>query len=132
MNVIFAGRHILKTTFQEKYIKKILSQDISSLKLINKKNHKGKIDTIIFAITSANQKNTRYNPISFEYRLLGFDRFCENIKKKVSFNSHILGIPRYKDNENFIKTIPLTQNMSKTAKKMTCDYLELDGCKNCF
>ena len=65
--LLFPGRHLLNTTFQKKYLDRILSLSVGEMDILGPKNLNGKdkIDEIIFAVTSANQANSRYNPVPF-------------------------------------------------------------------
>lgn len=102
VNLLLPGRQLVTTTFQEECIKDALSKNIENLDLYNSKKFKDKkINKIIFAITSFNQDNSRYNPISFYHRFLGVDRFCQEFKKSFNIKYSIFGIPHYNVIPNF-------------------------------
>jgi len=61
MHLLIPGRHHLLTIFQNHY----LLQTIKSQK----------VDSIIFAVTSANHSNTRRNPLPFYLRALAIEEF---------------------------------------------------------
>jgi len=117
--LLFPGRHLANTKFQEDYISKILQIPIKDLKT-TKKIHKikGKIDKIIFAITSCNQQNSRYNPIPFHVRAISVDRFANKIKEKLNINYHIVGIPHYQDTKRFAE-YTLKEIKEQTEGKLT-------------
>lgn len=56
---------------------------------------------MVFAITSANQENSRFNPIPFHIRAIGVDRFARLIQQHTACNYRILGIPHYGHTDNF-------------------------------
>lgn len=99
--LLFPGRHLVNTRFQEQYLKRVLSEPPATLPGFNA----GCVaiskppTEIIFAITSANQENSRYNPIPFHIRAVGVDRFARQIQKP--FRYRVLGIPHYGHTKNF-------------------------------
>ena len=102
VNLLLPGRQLVTTSFQEECIKDILSKNIKDLDLYNKRAFKDKkINKIIFALTSFNQDNSRYNPISFYHRFAGVDRFCQEFKKSFNIKYLIFGIPHYHVVANF-------------------------------
>ena len=101
--LLFPGRHLVNTTFQEQYLKRVLTEPVNSLPgfvaggfIIAKP-----LVEIIFAITSANQENSRFNPIPFHIRAVGVDRFARQLQQQVAFRYRVLGIPHYGQTENF-------------------------------
>ncbi len=56
---------------------------------------------VVFAITSANQENSRFNPIPFHIRAVGVDRFARQLQKQTPFRYRVLGIPHYGHTKNF-------------------------------
>lgn len=101
--LLFPGRHILQTVFQENYLKEILNNRISQLKTTGNVflHPEEKIDGVVFAITSANRDNSRYNPVSFHERAIGIDRFWKEIVNGTTSRYFILGIPDYKLTNKF-------------------------------
>src|SRR5262249_28047287 len=55
---------------------------------------------LIFAITSANQENSRFNPVPFHIRAVGVDRFARQLQEQISFRHGIFGIPHYGHTRN--------------------------------
>lgn len=141
MNILFPGRHLVNTRFQEEYLYEFLgknscylddlvfaskeNKDVQNNKDINAKNdttiskdnlnnknitiNKDNIinddpiiNRVIFAITSANRQNSRLNPIDYEKRILGIDRFSQSLRKRYPFmNYRIIGIPDFGITKNF-------------------------------
>ena len=107
INLLFPGRHLLNTKFQEKYLSNILTHDVSDLPLLNKRDWpKGaRVTNIVFTITSANQENSRYNPLPFYIRAIGVDRFVGQFRKLMGISYQIIGIPHFDKNEHFAEFI---------------------------
>ncbi len=101
--LLFSGRHLLNTEFQRKYLLDILQLPIGKMKTLNKfaGNGDDKIDHIIFAVTSANQENSRYNPVPFYLRALGLDRFSKEYRDLLNIKFDILPIPHFNTAQNF-------------------------------
>ncbi len=59
------------------------------------------IDQIVFALTSANQQNSRYNPIPFYVRALGVDRFAQSLEAAFDCRYRMIGIPHYPPTPRF-------------------------------
>lgn len=91
MYLFFPGRHLLTTKFQEEYLWKILKE--------NEINNK--ITDIIFAVTSSNQENSRYNPLAFYLRALGLDRFSREFSEKLGVKNYIVPIPHLQNSTKF-------------------------------
>jgi SAM-dependent methyltransferase len=101
--LLFPGRHLVNTTFQEQYLKRALTEPAKSLPgfiagnvTLNKPPSE-----IIFAITSANQENSRFNPIPFHIRAVGVDRFARQLQQNAPFRYRVFGIPHYGHTNNF-------------------------------
>lgn len=101
--LLFPGRHLVNTTFQEQYLNRVLTGPPESLPGFMA----GKVKTskppaeIIFAITSANQENSRFNPIPFHIRAVGVDRFARQVQKQTPVRYRVFGIPHYGHTKNF-------------------------------
>lgn len=91
--LLFPGRHLVNTRFQESYLKKLLSANPSQMPglLPGRQVPTDNVDQIIFAITSSNQANSRYNPIPFHLRAVSVDRFARGF----GVDHRIFGIPHY-------------------------------------
>jgi SAM-dependent methyltransferase len=122
--LLFPGRHLVNTTFQERYLKRVLGEAPSSLAgFIPGRTVPSKAPTeIIFAITSANQENSRFNPIPFHIRAVGVDRFARQLQTETKLRYRLFGIPHYGHTKNFatftIKEIAL---QSEYAIQLTPD-----------
>ena len=68
--LLFPGRHLVNTRFQENYLRRILSASPKQLPgfIAGGVEWNASPSEIIFAITSANQENSRFNPIPFHVR----------------------------------------------------------------
>jgi SAM-dependent methyltransferase len=101
--LLFPGRHLVNTTFQEQYLKRVLTEPPAAIPgFIAGNTELSKPPTeIIFAITSANQENSRFNPIPFHIRAVGVDRFARQLQNLIPFHYRVLGIPHYGHTKNF-------------------------------
>ena len=101
--LLFPGRHLVNTAFQQGYLKRVLTEPPDSLRgFIAGRCVPGEPPTeIIFAITSANQENSRFNPIPFHIRSVGVDRFARLLQADLSFRYRVYGIPHYGHTANF-------------------------------
>jgi hypothetical protein len=101
--LLFPGRHLVNTTFQADYLRRVLSQPPASLPgfLPGKFALEEPTGEILFSITSANQENSRFNPIPFHIRAVGVDRFARLVQSKSGFRYRVFGIPHYGHTKNF-------------------------------
>lgn len=101
--LLFPGRHLLNTTYQAQYLRQILQIPLNELDFWQEKSppFTEPIDQIIFAVTSANQQNARYNPIPFYVRALGVDRFAQSLEAAFDCRYRIIGIPHYPPTPRF-------------------------------
>lgn len=99
--LLFPGRHLLNTRFQEKYLHQVLGGKVDSLPGLQPGvNVPGEpIHQVVFAITSSNQANSRYNPVPFYIRAIGVDRFARSLDLPIPFS--IFGIPHYGHTTSF-------------------------------
>src|SRR3989344_932353 len=95
--LLFPGRHLAITKFQERYLREILARPIHELG--------EKIDTVIFAVTSSNQEHSRYNPIPFYLRAIGIDRFARSLREELGISFRVVGIPHFDPNERFVELL---------------------------
>ena len=79
--LLFPGRHLLTTRFQEQYLADLLRTN--------------NFTEVVFAITSANQANSRYNPLPLEVRAVGVDRFARDICGLAGVRWRIVPVPHY-------------------------------------
>ena len=88
--LLFPGRHLVNTRFQEEYL-------FRHVKL--------PIDHLVFAITSCNQSHSRYNPIAFHIRAIGVDRFARGVAQVLGVRYSIVGIPHHRPDDDFCELI---------------------------
>jgi len=99
--LLFPGRHLLNTRFQEDYLHQVLATASGTLPGLQAGPTvpQEPITQIIFAITSSNQANSRYNPVPFYIRAIGVDRFARSLQASAPFS--IFGIPHYGHTTSF-------------------------------
>lgn len=99
--LLFPGRHLVNTRFQEDYLRRVLSENPKEMPglLPGRAIPEGKVDRLIFAITSSNQANSRYNPVPFYIRAVAVDRFVHDLAMEISHR--IFGIPHYGHIDSF-------------------------------
>jgi SAM-dependent methyltransferase len=79
-----------------------------------------KPEEVIFAITSCNQENSRFNPIPFHIRAIGVDRFARALQEQAACSYRIIGIPHYGHTANFaLFTIKEVEHQSEGAIRLT-------------
>jgi SAM-dependent methyltransferase len=120
--LLFPGRHLVNTRFQEDYLQRLLSTRPSALPgLISGRCEVSEPPReIIFAITSANQENSRFNPIPFHVRAMGVDRFARDLRQQVPFRFRVVGIPHYGHTQNFAEfTVKEIANQSEHLIQLT-------------
>ncbi len=73
--LLFPGRHLVNTSFQASYLKRVLTEKPSTVPgvVAGKTLLQAPPTEVLFAITSANQENSRFNPIPFHIRAVGVD-----------------------------------------------------------
>jgi hypothetical protein len=83
MNILIPGRHHLTTTYWEHYIEKALARDLCQTLSVENAPLKFpagvKATNVIFAITSANHKGTKRNPLDLSKRTMLLDRFGQTL-----------------------------------------------------
>lgn len=100
--LLFPGRHILHPQFQEEYLLGHLRIGLERASgLWGRKRPAGDLDRIIFAITSANQSHSRFNPVSLDVRAIGVDRFARRLKEGLGIDYRIVPIPHYQPTGHF-------------------------------
>jgi SAM-dependent methyltransferase len=101
--LLFPGRHLLNTVYQAQYLRQILRIPLDQLTFWQGENPSltTPIDQIVFVVTSANQQNSRFNPIPFYVRALGVDRFARSFEMTYGCRYRIIGIPHYQPTPRF-------------------------------
>ncbi len=103
--LLFPGRHLLNTAFQARYLRGVLQMPPGELQFWG---HAAASPTtpltqVIFAVTSANQQHSRYNPIPFHVRAIGLDRFARDLEMSLGIQYRIFGIPHYDPTPRFAR-----------------------------
>src|SRR6478736_7962343 len=122
--LLFPGRHLVNTRFQENYLRRVLATKPAELPgfIAGRRELSEPPTEIIFAITSANQENSRFNPIPFHVRAMGVDRFARDLRQKVAFRFRVFGIPHYGHTQNFAEfTVKEIAYQSEQVIKLTPD-----------
>lgn len=103
--LLFPGRHLILTKFQEEYLWEILRLPATKLNLIGDKKwaDNDKLTSIVFAVTSFNQSHSRYNPIPFSERAINIDRFMRPFKESIGIGYNIVGIPHFNPTDKFVE-----------------------------
>lgn len=101
--LLFPGRHLANTGFQERYLERLFAEKPSAQAgfVAGRAVPPAPPTEVLFAITSANQENSRFNPIPFHIRAVGVDRFARGLQAHLAFRYRILGIPHYGHTRNF-------------------------------
>lgn len=110
MRLLFPGRHIMTTSFQERYLARLLSKPLKGLGFLGGPIPEGldlddRIDEIIFAITSANQEGSRYNPVAGDYRMMGVERLASDLRHAhgLDFRHRVYTIPHFPPTKGFFR-----------------------------
>lgn len=101
--LLFPGRHLINTAFQADYLRQIVQVPLAELPFLDGPAPPAAppVDHIIFAVTSANQQHSRYNPIPFHVRAIGVDRFARAFEMAFGVRYRIIGVPHYRPNPRF-------------------------------
>ena len=101
--LLFPGRHLVTTRFQEDYIRQLLADRPAAILRLRRSATvpEEPIGQIVFAITSCNQEHSRFNPVSFHLRAIGVDRFARTVAPGTGVTHRIYGIPHYGHTANF-------------------------------
>lgn len=120
--VLFPGRHLVNTRFQADYLRGLLGRrpaEAAGLRA-GRGIPATPIDRVVFAITSSNQENSRYNPVPFFIRAIGVDRFARELQDGHCSTYRIAGIPHYGHTRNFASfTLKEILGQSEAAEHLT-------------
>lgn len=119
--LLIPGRHLINTEFQDRYFPEILQKTVEALALDGtcRVPADQKIDEIVFAITSANQAYSRYNPVPFYARAIALDRFAQTLKAQFDVRYRLVQIPHMQPSPRFAETL------LKEIQEGTYDHLKL-------
>ena len=99
--LLFPGRHIVNTRFQEQYLRDHLGTAAEKMPLLGEARPAGAVDRVVFAVTSANQSHSRYNPVPLHARAVGVDRFARRLKDEFGFEYRIVPVPHFNPTGRF-------------------------------
>lgn len=116
--LLLPGRQIVNTRFQEEYLNRILGRDLVGLPELLGDAPAGKATGIVFAVTSCNRSNSRYNPLPFETRAILVYEFARRLKADFGIDFHLLGIPHYPPSEKFAGLV-LKEIAEQTEGRLT-------------
>lgn len=91
--LLLPGRQIVNTRYQEEYLNRILGRDLAALPEMLGAAPAGRVTALVFAVTSCNRSNSRYNPLPFETRAILVYEFARRLKADFGVDFHILGVP---------------------------------------
>jgi SAM-dependent methyltransferase len=79
--LLFPGRHHLLTNFQLEYLTRVICGDPQTLLDINGRplGRATRIDTVLWAVTSANHSSTRRNPLPAHRREVAIEEFADQL-----------------------------------------------------
>lgn len=99
MYLLIPGRHQLLTNFQFQYLKSIIDNGLQNCSDVFGKpiGKPGKIDAVLFAVTSSNHSNTRRNPLPFYLRAISIEAFGNEL----NIPTYIYGIDDVGNLPNF-------------------------------
>lgn len=101
--LLLPGRHVLNTRFQEAELFRLLAAPLAELPILGNIPSTGPITRLVFAVTSANQSNSRYNPVPLEVRTIGVDRFAHRLKDALGISYRIVPVPHFGPTSRFAK-----------------------------
>lgn len=116
--LLLPGRQIVNTRYQEEYLNRILGRDLAALPEMLGAAPTGKVAGLVFAVTSCNRSNSRYNPLPFEIRAILVYEFARRLKADFGVDFHILGIPHYPPSEKFAGLV-LKEIAEQTEGRLT-------------
>ncbi len=116
--LLLPGRQIVNTRFQEEYLNRILGLDLATLPAMLGEAPPGKASDIVFAVTSCNKSNSRYNPLPFEIRAILVYEFARRLKADFGVAFHIVGIPHYPPTYRFAALV-LKEIAEQTEGRLT-------------
>lgn len=82
MHILIPGRHHLLTDFQFKYLYRIIQSGLQGELDVEGRplGHTSPVESVIFAVTSANHANTRRNPVPFYLRAMAILDFAQELQ----------------------------------------------------
>ena len=99
--LLLPGRQIVNTRYQEDYLGSILGRDLETLPEMIGTPPPGRVTGIVFAVTSCNKSNSRYNPLPLEVRSILVYEFARRLQEQSGVRFHLIGIPHYPPTPKF-------------------------------
>ncbi len=99
--LLLPGRQIVNTRYQEEALGRILGQTLETLPEMIGAAPSGRVTGIVFAVTSCNKSNSRYNPLPFEVRAILVYEFARRLQERFGVRFHLFGIPHYPPTAKF-------------------------------
>lgn len=112
--LLFPGRHLLHTRYQEEFLNRVVgrsTEEIRPLLVGDGQLPQFRVEQVVFAITSANQSNTRYNPVPLHARAVQVDRFSQYFR---GVGSTVVPIPHM----NFLPSLDAKTFCSRVVKQV--------------
>ena len=103
--LLLPGRQIVNTRYQEEYLSSILGKNLELLPEMIGTPPAGRATHIVFAVTSCNKSNSRYNPLPLEVRSILVYEFARKLQEQFSIRFHLIGIPHYPPTPKFASII---------------------------
>ena len=103
--LLLPGRQIVHTRFQEEYLNRTLGLDLAGLPEMIGQAPAGRASDLVFAVTSCNKSNSRYNPLPFETRAILVYEFARRLREDFGVGFHIVGIPHYPPSDHFARHV---------------------------
>lgn len=104
-NLVIPGRHHLLSNFLFQELTRVLNKNLNTITDVNGKLLRidGKIENIIWAVTSANHAHTRRNPVSGNRRESAIEEFSRDLG--IADHSFVYHIDDIGSNPNFAKYV---------------------------
>lgn len=103
--LLLPGRQIVNTQYQEDYLVSILGCNLETLPEMLGTAPVGKATNIVFAVTSCNKSNSRYNPLPFEVRSILVYEFSRQLQERFGVRFHVVGVPHYPPTDRFASLV---------------------------
>jgi len=103
--LLLPGRHVVNTRFQEEELFRLMVRPVGELPILGTAPKSGPITRLVFAVTSSNQSNSRYNPVPLEVRTIGVDRFARRLKEALGATYRIVPVPHFGPTGKFAKFV---------------------------
>ena len=116
--LLLPGGQIVNTCYQEEYLSRILGRDLAILPEMLGDAPAGQVSDLVFAVTSCNRSNSRYNLLPFEIRAILVYEFARRLEADFGVDFHIVGIPHYPSSARFAGLV-LKEIAEQTEGRLT-------------